>query len=150
VSHVEISAGEPARSAGNTAPQSVRKSIARSSILMTFRPLGRLFQENLPKKTCTPRSVLLGCVQSDCSRRVRLPAPVFGASDAMTSDVPPLFSQRRRSDDMLVFLEYLLGDYAHFDVVTFFMDNCLIHHAQTARVCQDACCDNVGVIWNAA
>jgi transposase len=76
--------------------------------------------------------------------------PIFGALDAVTGDVTALLTERKRSDDMLDFLEYLFGHYAHFDVVTLFMDNCSIHHAQKVRDYLHACRDNVRVIWNAA
>jgi transposase len=94
----------------------------------------------------SPRGSQVLVPSAGLNRRV----PVFGALDAMTGEVTALLTERKRSDDMLDFLEHLFGHYAAFERVTLFMDNCSIHHAQKVRDYLHACRDNVRVIWNAA
>jgi transposase len=77
--------------------------------------------------------------------------PVFGALDAVTSEVTALLTPKKCGADFLDFLDFLLGrHYAEQERVYLFLDNCSIHHTKTVREFLDAQRPRVRVIWNAA
>lgn len=76
--------------------------------------------------------------------------PVFGALDAMTSEVAAMITARKRSVEFLDFLKWLLEDvYADREHVYLFLDNCSIHHTKAVRQYIDDHRDRLTVIWNA-
>jgi putative transposase len=77
--------------------------------------------------------------------------PVFGALDAVSSEVTALLTPKKCGADFLDFLDFLLGKhYADHERVYLFLDNCSIHHTKAVRQFLDAQRHRVRVIWNAA
>jgi transposase len=77
--------------------------------------------------------------------------PVFGALDAVTSEVTALLTPRKCGADFLDFLHFLLRrHYADYERVYLFLDNCSIHHTKAVRQFLDMQRPRVRVIWNAA